>query len=87
MASNQQVPERIARTLAKAAFVSAYLADEATSGSTEHVGQNPEELMASLNHVAECRLLEMPRSEYLANLRRWLSAFDCELLEETPDAE
>jgi len=82
---NNQVPERIALTLAKAGFTASYLADELASGSTEHQGQDPDSLMRSLNHVAECHLLEMPRSEYLANLRRWLSTFDCELLEETPD--
>ncbi|MBD2425244.1 hypothetical protein [Phormidium sp. FACHB-1136] len=81
---NNQVPERIALALAKAGFTASYLADELASGSTEHQGRDPDSLMRSLNHVAECHLLEMPRSEYLANLRRWLSIFDCELLEETP---
>lgn len=83
---NNQVPEGIARTLAVADFVARYLADEVISGSTDHQGENPEDLINSLAYVAECYLLEKPRDEYLATQRRALAHFDCELLEEgTPD--
>ena len=83
--ANNQVPERIARALAVAGFVSRYLSNELTSGSTEYQGQDSTELINSLAYVAECHLLELPRNEYLATQRRALAHFDCELLEETPD--